>query len=249
MAFGPLAALFHEAVQGVAPDGELDGYAQTFPEDALLLDFMCGTGRVLVPWTARGGKMHGVDASSAMLARCEARLAAEGLATSLFRQDVSGLNLPFRYAGALVAGGALQYITDPAAAASALVRLRMHLVQPGLVVIDFHVPSRGEQNLAAPLVEVTTASLSDETRITLRSETTWTPDARLARSERRYSQRSGTHSLAEEHESVRSTWYEPAEATALLEAAGFVEVKALPSPGDHNDPAAFVVTAKANPVT
>ncbi len=244
MAFGPLAALFHEAVQGFASAPELDTYARALPPDALLLDCMCGTGRVLVPWIVRGGKMHGVDASAAMLARCEARLAAEGAESSLFRQDVADLNLPFRYAGALVAGGALQCLTDPAAAASTLVRLRMHLVEPAIVVVDFHVPPAARQNLAAPLVEVRTASLPDGTRITLRSETAWTPDARLAHAAGRYTQRRGTQSLAEEHEAVRSTWYEPAEAVALLEAAEFVDVRVLPSPREREDPGAFAITAR-----
>lgn len=250
MAFGPLAARFRDA-QGVAGNDELDGYAQALPAGALLLDCMCGTGRVLRPWLARGAKIHGVDASAAMLERCEAQLAARAQETSLFRQDVAELNLPFRYAGAFIAGGALQYLTDPRDVAAALARLRAHLVDPGVVVIDFEVPPLSQQKLAAPLVEVRTSAQEDGTRITLRSQTVWTPEARLATAEERYSQRRETELVAEEHALVRSTWYEPEEARALTEAAGFsrVEIGASPRVAAGADPAPetlrFAVIARA----
>ena len=78
--------------------------------------------------SSAGINVHGVDASPAMVASCEARLAAAGLATPLFRQDVATLNLPFRYAAAFVAAGSFQLLTDPAAAQKALARIRAHLV-------------------------------------------------------------------------------------------------------------------------
>ena len=52
--------------------------------------------------------MHGVDASAAMLAECEAELARAELSVPLFRQDIAELNLPFRYGAAFIAGGSFQ---------------------------------------------------------------------------------------------------------------------------------------------
>jgi len=227
-AFGPLAARFFDATRGVVSDAELAWYARALPADGLLLDAMCGSGRHLVPWVRRGAKVHGVDASAAMLELCEGRLASAGAATTLVRQDIAALNLPFRYAGAFIAGGALQYLTDPAAVAASLSRLRAHLLTPGVLVVELRTPPASRRNLAAPLVEVETASLADGSRITRRSETTWTPDAKFVRAEHRYTRRRGTERLDEEHEIVRSTWYDPEDAVALLASAGFA-VEASPS--------------------
>ena len=74
---------------------------------------MCGAGRLLIPLVARGYKVHGVDASPSMIARCEEKLAAQSLATTLFRQDVATLNVPFRYGAAFIAGSAFDAIVDP----------------------------------------------------------------------------------------------------------------------------------------
>ncbi len=182
MVWGALAASFFDATHPRAGDAELAWYAQRIPASTTLaLDVMCGAGRVLVPLVAQGAKVHGVDASPSMVARCEAKLAAQSLAATLFRQDVVALNLPFRYGAAFVAGSAFDEIADPAAAAAALERIRAHLVAPALLVIDCDVPSTTLQRLAAPLVEVRTARLADGSQIVLRSETVWTAEVALDR--------------------------------------------------------------------
>ena len=112
-AFGALSALFREADRPAATGSEIAWFCERIPPDGLALDVMCGWGRVLVPLAGQGRKVHGVDASAAMLARCDARLAATGTATPTFRQDVAQLNLPFRYGHAFIADGAFQLLTDP----------------------------------------------------------------------------------------------------------------------------------------
>lgn len=245
-AFGPLAASFLDASRGFASSRELARYGSALPADGLILDAMCGTGRVLVPWVRDGRKVHGVDASAAMLGVCAHHLAGTAEDVPLFRQDIAALNLPFRYAGALVAGGALQYLVDPAAVEAALARLHAHLLAPGVLVVEFEVPPVARQNLAAPLVEIATAPLPDGSRITLRSETTWTSEARLSRSERRYTQRRGAERIGEEHEGVQATWYEPDEAVALLAAAGFAAAAGESSVRDDGTVAFTVIARRAS---
>lgn len=173
---GPLHALFADATVVPPEASELAWYRQQFPADAgLVLDVACGIGRVLVPLAAQGQKVHGVDASEALLERCTARLAACGAQAPTFRQPLPQLNLPFRYGGAYVADGALQAFTDPATMHAVLERIRAHLVAPGTLVIDCRIPPQAQQRLAAPLVEVRTARLADGSQIALRAETAWTP--------------------------------------------------------------------------
>ena len=242
-AFGPLSTLFHEADRPRATDGEIAWYTQNIPPGALSLELMCGYGRLLVPLAASGCKIHGVDLSAAMLARCEEKLAADGLTAPTFRQDIVQMNLPFRYGCAFVAGGSFQLITDHAASAAALERIRAHLVDPGILYVECRIPAVASQRLGAPLVEVRTVKIDDETQIALRSETTWWADARLVRAENRYAQRRGAQRLAEEHETVTTTWYAADEFAELVRAAGFREVTTGPAPVDVEEGEAFTVTA------
>lgn len=241
MAWGSLAASFHDAAQPRAPDAEVAVYAALAQEcGGLTLDVMCGWGRILAPLAAQGVKVHGVDQSPAMLARCEEKVAG----ATLFRQDATQMNLPFRYNSAFVAGDAFGLVTDPAAAAALLEGIRAHLVPPGRVLIDCRVPGNDRQRLAAPLVEVRMARLADGSQIVARSETTWTPEARLARAQHRYAQRRGTERMAEEHETIRSTWYAPDEILEIVRAAGYRDVAIGPAAGVAEDGDAYAVSAR-----
>jgi SAM-dependent methyltransferase len=228
---GPLATAFFDATHPRAGDDEAAWYAQRIADPVTLaLDVMCGAGRVLLPLLERGLKVHGVDASPPMAARCEEKLVARSLATTVFRQDVVTLNVPFRYGAAFIAGSAFDDIVDPEAAAAALGRIRAHLVAPGTLIVACHVPSTTLQRLAAPLVEVRTTKLDDATQIALRSETVWTEGARSMRAQRRYSHRRGTTLVAEESASVRGTWYAPADILEIVRAAGFRDARTEPLP-------------------
>ncbi|HET9046224.1 MAG TPA: class I SAM-dependent methyltransferase [Casimicrobiaceae bacterium] len=243
---GPLGALFHDSGEAAAPADEIAWYEARLPRDAgPVLAPMCGSGRLLVPLTAAGLNVHGVDASASMLAHCEARLAGRSDGARLFRQDVAELNLPFRYAAAFIAAGAFQRIVDPARARAALVRLRSHLVGPQLLLLDLFVPGEGEQRIAAPLVEVRSVALADGTRIAQRSETTMSADAHLAHTASRYVHRRGNDLLAEESETTALTWYAPDDITALVEAAGYRSVEIAASPRRVVDGMAFSLRAAA----
>lgn len=241
MAWGSLAALFLDAAQPCAPDAEVAAYAALAQEcGGLVLDVMCGWGRVLAPLAGQGVKIHGVDQSAAMLARCEEKVAG----ATLFRQDATQMNLPFRYNCAFVAGGAFGLVTDPAAAAALLEGIRAHLVPPGRLLVDCRVPGNDRQRLAAPLVEVRMVRLADCSQIVVRSETTWTPEARLARAQHRYAQRRGVERIAEEHETIRSTWYAPDEILEIVRAAGYRDAAIGPAAGVADDGESYVVSAR-----
>jgi SAM-dependent methyltransferase len=231
MATGLLAASFFDSLHPRASDDEVAWYARHIGDPSMLaLDAMCGAGRVLIPLLARGLKVHGVDASPPMIARCEEKLAAQSLATTVLRQDVVSLNVPFRYGAAFIAGSAFDAIVDPADASAALARIRAHLVGPATLVVACHVPSMSLQRLAAPLIEVRTVKLDDGSQIAQRSETTWTEGARSMRAQRRYSHRRGNERIAEENETVRGTWYAAADILELVRSAGFRDARIEPLP-------------------
>ena len=242
---GPLGTLFYDAERPPVHDDELEWYAARLPRDGgNVLDLRCGSGRLLLPLLRAGYNAHGIDPSAAMLQSCGARIAAGHLDATLVRQSIDDLNLPFRYGGAYAAVGAFQRLTDPVAVRRALARLRVHLVPPGVLLLDLFVPSDGAQRLGAALIEVRTAQLADGTRIALRSETTTYSEERIARTRNRYVHRRGPAHLAEETESIALTWYPPDEIAALVHEAGFRTVDVAPAPRALPDAESFAVIAR-----
>ena len=243
---GALRALFASAEEPRASDAELTWYLDQLPRDAgTFVDLMCGYGRLLVPLVESGRGLHGVDASAAMLAECESRLARAPHTATLLRQDIAELNVPFRYGAAFVGAGAFQRLIDVARARTALERIRAHLVDPGVLMLDLHVPPERMQRIAAPLVEVRSTVLADGSRIALRSETTMYPDARIARTESRYVHRRGRELLREENETLALTWYAPDDIVPLIQDAGFRDVVVGPSPRPAVEGQAFSIRAHA----
>jgi hypothetical protein len=242
-----LRARFDDAARPAPGDDEIDWYVARLPREAgTCLDAMCGSGRLLVPLVGRGIAMQGADASAAALALCAARLASAERTALLFRQELASLNLPTRYAAAILDGAAFQRIADPVAARLALERLRAHLVEPGLLILDARVPSYAGSRYGAPLVELKSVALEDGSQIRMRSETSVDADARLARTEARYTHRQGAIALGEEHARRAFTWYAGSELAALVAEAGWREVAEAASPGTADEgETGYVVTARA----
>jgi hypothetical protein len=244
--FGPLSTAFHDAAQAPASDAEVAWYASRLPANrSLVLEGMCGSGRTLVPLVLRGFNAHGVDSSSAMIAACRSRLAAASIDATLFRQNLSELNLPFRYGACYVTGGSFQLLTVPLAASTALARIKAHLVPPAVLLLDLVVPDAGLHPPGAPIVEIRMVKLAGGARITLRTETLVHADARRLDVTSRFEQRDPDGTVLREDAKHARTWYEEADIVALLEAAGYADIAIEPSPRPDDTERRFAVRARA----
>jgi hypothetical protein len=242
---GTLGALFDEASEAPPDAAELAFYARHLPRDqGGILVAPCGAGRLLVPLLATGLAMHGIDGSARLLEACDARVRAAGGDATLVHQALDELNLPFRFAAAVVPDAAFQRLTDPVASRTALARLRAHLVAPAVLVMELTVPSPGAQRIGAPLVELRTARLPDGSRIAVRSETTMYAEERIARAQHRYVHRRGSARLAEEQLSSSTTWYPSDELRELVAEAGFAHVEIAPPPRTPVDGDAYALIAR-----
>lgn len=228
-AYGTLGTLFYDADRPRASAAEVAWYAEHLPRDAgPVLEAMAGSGRLLVPLLEAGVPVHGVDSSDAMLASCERRLACAGRTTRLYRQSVATLNLPSRYAAAYIAAGAFQLLADPVTALDALLRIRAHLVDPGLLLLDLFVPAQAEHPPGAPIVEVRTVTPGEGVQIGLRSETYLDVNLRRIDVKTRYERRDRTAITAREDETRALTWYSEDEAIQLVGDAGYRDVATEP---------------------
>jgi SAM-dependent methyltransferase len=230
--YGPLRALFDEAIAPRADPVEIAWYGARLPRGAgVLLQPLTGHGRLLIPLSDAGFALHGVDPSAACLARCRARLDEAGCAAELFRQDVCSLNLPFRYAAAFFAAGTFQRLNDRRRALDALLRIRAHLIEPGLLLLQFCVPEEAAHPPGAAVVEWRMLPLPDGSRIARRSETLIDVAARRSEVHSRFERRRGARVTAREDEVCEATWYTEEQAVELVADAGYRDVRceSLPS--------------------
>ena len=244
-AYGTLCTLFYDADKPRASDAEVAWYAARLPRnEGPVLEAMAGSGRLLVPLLEAGFQVHGVDSSEAMLASCEKRLTSGGRTTRLYRQNVATLNLPSRYAAAFIAAGSFQLLADPIVALDALLRIRAHLVDPGLLLLDLFVPTEAEHPPGAPIVEVRTVTPGEGVQIGLRSETFLDVDMRRIDVKTRYERRDRTTITAREDETRALTWYSEQEAVTLVGDAGYREVRTEPLAWSREDGRHFAVSAR-----
>ncbi len=245
-AYGLLATQFYDADRPSASADELAWYLARLPTDAgAVLEAMSGSGRLLVPLSESGLRVHGVDDSEAMIASCEARLRLAGRDARLFRQDIAALNLPFRYGAAFIAAGSLQLLTDPEAVREALARLRAHLVDPAVLLLDLFVPDAALHPRGAAVVEFQSVVLPDGSQIVHRSETTCDPERRRIHTASRYERRLAGQIVAREDESLACTWYEEEEVLSLLRREGYREVRIEPPAWPRGEGRYFAVSARA----
>jgi methyltransferase family protein len=242
---GDLASLFRESAEPASKD-EIAWYAARLPRGrGLVLDAVAGTGRLLVPLLQVGLSIHGAEASAPMLARCRDRLERCGRATELFRQSVAALNLPFRYAAAFVGSGAFQSLVDDTTAIDALLRIRAHLVDPAILLLHLFVPDAAEHPPGAAVVEVQTVTPLDGCRVGLRSETSFDVEQKRIDVVRRYERRDRQVIIAREDETLSFTWYTEEQAVALLDAAGYRDIRIESVGWSTEDARHFSVTAHA----
>ncbi len=245
-AYGTLSTLFYDVDRPRASDAEVAWYAARLPRDAgPVLEPMAGSGRLLVPLLEAGLQVHGVDSSQAMLDSCERRLASVGRTTRLYRQNIAMLNLPSRYAAAYIAAGAFQLLADPIAALDALLRIRAHLIDPGLLLLDLFVPTQAEHPPGAPIVEVRTVSPGQGVQIGLRSETFLDLDMRRIDVKTRYERRDRAAITAREDEARALTWYSEDQAVRLVGDAGYRDVATEPLAWSVDGGRHFALRARA----
>lgn len=245
-AYGALATLFYDADKPCASGEELAWYRARLPRDGgAILEAMAGSGRVLVPLTEEGFRVHGVDLSEAMLASCAARLRSAGYEARLFRQNIAALNVPFRYGAAFIAAGSLQLMTAQDAVVDALGRIRAHLVGPALLLLDLFVPDAALHPPGAPVVEFRSVGLPDGSQIVLRSETSCDPERRRVYVASRYERRASAQIVAREDEFLATTWYEEEEILALLRRVGYSDIHIEPPAWPRGEGKYFAVSARA----
>ena len=209
------------------------------------LDVACGTGRILLDYLGEGIDMDGVDIAPEMIAICRQKAEAMGFQPHLAVQAMEELDLPRKYRMIIVPSSSFLQLTDINDMRRALKRFLRHLEPGGTLSMSMRVldPDPAEEEFE---IEAEAVRPSDGALVRRWWRCWYDTPQRLQHTEDRYEIVVDGEIVASETY-VRSpalTWYPPAEALALLEEAGFVNVRGVHDFSDQplrDDDRGFVV--------
>lgn len=220
-----LCTEFYDNDKPLATEQEVDFYEQFFTKDQLILEPMCGSGRLLIPMLEAGYKVHGLDNSPDMLENCKERLKQRKLQTEIYEQSVTEMNLPQKYDGVIIPFGSFQLLYPRTVAYEALIKLSHQLKPKGKIVFDMFIPWEamylgGEEDTGEKRTILPNGNI-----IVLK----WLAKAnkleQFSNSQNLYEKIIDGKVSAREEESMHLCWYFLFEFELILEKYGFCNIK------------------------
>jgi ubiquinone/menaquinone biosynthesis C-methylase UbiE len=192
------------------------------------LDVGCATGRLILDFLAHGIDCDGVDISPEMLDITRAKASELGLSPNLYQQPMEALDLPCTYLTILVPSSSFQLLVDETVAREALRRFHQHLQPGGALIMPFFLAWTSDQPLESEWSMIFEKARASE-GVTIRrwGNERYDIQAQLFHTKDRFEiEREGQIVYTEDHaRSPAGRWYSQAQAVALYEAAGFVNIR------------------------
>lgn len=103
-----------------------------------VVDFGCGVGRTVVPLSAAGHEVLGIDCDSSVVESCRAMVRSQDLKAEVICSDFrqTPLALPNQADAMLCLGNTFMLLVDPLEAVELLSQWRQHLAPGGAVILD-----------------------------------------------------------------------------------------------------------------
>ncbi|MFI4937924.1 MAG: class I SAM-dependent methyltransferase, partial [Candidatus Berkiellales bacterium] len=222
-----LCTEFYDNDKPLATAQEVNFYSQFFTKNQLILEPMCGTGRLLIPLLEAGFKVHGFDNSPYMLTNCKKRLSERNLYTEIFEASITEFHLPQLYDGIVIPFGSFQLLYPREIAYKALTKLHHHLKPKGKIMFDMYVPweamYQGGEN------EKTTKNtiLPDGSSIVHTSFSKVNKYEQYMSSDNIYEKSVDGKVIAREEEQMDLCWYFLYEFELVLEKHGFKNINRI----------------------
>lgn len=139
-------AEFYDYVVPHATRGDVEFYVdEALAADGPVLELGCGTGRVLIPIARAGVTIDGLDASTAMLHHCRARVAAEApdvqSRVTLHEGDMRRFEIVRRFALVTIPFRPFQHLLTVDDQLDCLRAVHKHLRDDGRLILDLFNPS------------------------------------------------------------------------------------------------------------
>ncbi len=220
-----LCTEFYDNDKPFATKQEVDFYGQFFAKDQLILEPMCGSGRLLIPMVEAGFQVHGFDNSTYMLDHCKERLKQRNLQTEVFEESVTAINLNKKYDGIIIPFGSFQLLYPRNVAYEALIKLHHHLKPGGKMVFDMFIPWEAMYLGGEEETSEKSTTLPDGSIITHKSLTKTNKFEQYCISHGIYEKVVHGKVVGSEEEELNLCWYFLYEFELILEKHGFKNVK------------------------
>lgn len=135
--YNNLATQVYDLYWPTAPHSQYHFYRSYVQEaQGLILEPMCGSGRILIPLMEEGFAIQGFDASHYMLSALHTKAKERHLTPRVWQERVELLHTSDRYALMFIPSGSFGHIIDPDVAYKALEALYTHLTPGGKLVFE-----------------------------------------------------------------------------------------------------------------
>jgi SAM-dependent methyltransferase len=114
------------------------GFLAGFAGDGRALEFAIGTGRIGLPLAARGVPVHGIELSSAMVARLRTKPGADAIGTTI--GDISTTTVEGSFSVVYLVYNTIMNLTTQAAQVACFRNAAAHLDPGGVFVIEVMIP-------------------------------------------------------------------------------------------------------------
>lgn len=222
--YGDLCTEFYDIDKPFATSDEIDFYKQFLDKDKLILEPMCGSGRLLIPLMQEGYQIHGLDNSKPMLGNLRKRAKALGLQPVLFEALIETMQLPNKYHFMLIPFGSFQLLYPRSAAFNTLQNFRKHLHVGGKLILDLFVPwstlyENNEETFTEKEVQTSEGGI-----IKLQSHNRSNKYEQYCHIDSRYIKIMNDKIVVEEKEEMVLCWYYHYEMELILEKYGFKNI-------------------------
>jgi ubiquinone/menaquinone biosynthesis C-methylase UbiE len=222
ISFGPVAPFYDELMDAVPYRMWVAYYllllAHQDVKPKKMLDVCCGTGTVAEMLTEEGFKLAGFDLSEPMIREARRKAAKNKLDIRYEVMDAATFDMGEVYDAAFSFFDSLNYITDPQRLDMAIKRVAAHVKPGGSFVFDLNTAYAFEANLFDQ------QQLSERKPLRYKWQGDWDPVQRLISVRMKFWYR------GEEYEETHvQRAYSDEEIRSMLDAAGFVDVRAFHS--------------------
>lgn len=222
--FGPIAPYYDELMQDVPYASWIEYVHRLLAQWKLrpekVLDLACGTGILSELLHGQGYRVTGVDLSPEMIAVARRKALQRGLPITYHVQDAADLDLPEKdFHLCISLFDSLNYILKPPRLACAIQHVAQHLLPGGLFLFDMN------SEYALANLFFTQDNLGTEARLRYDWDSVYFSEQRLCRVDMRFWYREEDGSVRTFQEVHWQYAYREDEVRAMLEEAGFQEVR------------------------
>jgi SAM-dependent methyltransferase len=175
--------LYDALIERLAPPEQIPFYlSQARAQGGEVLELACGAGRATLALARHGIAITGLDLSPAMVAKAQAKAAAEGLRANFAVADMRRFSIDRKFPTIAIVDRSLQHLHSDEDFGDCLASVRRHLAPGGRFIFDLYNPD--VRILARdPRVRYVVEQFSDETgqQITLEETTDYDAASQVSR--------------------------------------------------------------------